>query len=78
MPRLHAAARRRTCNGRKRGEPVKRSEETDAALADFERRAALLAEVVDYVTFDSSALIMPKPRQIAMLSVRFDADRTRW
>lgn len=47
-------------------------------LADFERRAALLAEVVDYVTFDSSALIMPKPRQIAMLSVRFDADRTRW
>jgi len=31
--------------------------------------------MVGYVTFDSSALIIPKPRQIAMLSVRFDADR---
>ena len=38
-------------------------------------RADAVREVVDYVTFDSSALIMPKPRQIAMFSVRFDADR---
>ena len=38
-------------------------------------RADAVTEVVDYGTFDSSALIMPKPRQIAMLSVRFDADR---
>ena len=38
-------------------------------------RADAVTEMVDYVTFDSSALIIPKPRQIAMLSVRFDADR---
>jgi hypothetical protein len=38
-------------------------------------RADAVSEVVDYGTFGSSTLIMPKPRQIAMLSVHFDADR---
>ena len=38
-------------------------------------RADAVSEVADYGTFGSSTLIMPKPTQIAMLSVRFDADR---